>query len=314
MTEWRSHVVEQAAGFGVLALTVDELAAELGGFEDPVYCDADAALVSAVEVERAAGALGEEALVMRARLLQADMRQRKGEIAAVARPLWEVNQWAGEHDHRPLLARSHLVLARTFRDLGDLAACLEHSLDSVELLDDTTSPHVRVFYLMKLADALVWTGSYESARERYQQAERFAVASGAVEAQLRVLNNRAYAEYENGSPQRAWAVAERMQAVAATHGHPLSPNWLDTIGRVQVELGRYAEAEQTMRSCIERYDRQGYEEADALPEYLLTLAAAQRGLGAVQRAQESLDQCRTLCHERQLDDQFQGVGCTACRR
>ncbi len=69
----------------------------------------------------------------------------------------------------------------------------------------------------------------------------------------------------------------------------------DTIARTHIALGRYAEAEQTINLAIEHYVARGYEVAADEAEFMLTLAVAQRVLGASDRAQASLDSCRAIC-------------------
>ena len=52
-----------------------------------------------------------------------------------------------EHGARQPQARTHLVWANIHRHLGDAAQCLEHSLLSVELLDDdATPPHMQIWH------------------------------------------------------------------------------------------------------------------------------------------------------------------------
>jgi len=273
-----------------------ELSAALDAAEDnlEIGCDADASLRIAVEVAEAADALGEAELAARARLLRADMSDRKGQPVA-ARLLWEVNRWATEHDCRPLLARSHLLLARTYTNLGDMAVRLEHAVCSVETLDPAAPPQTRAFHLMKLADALKWNGSMEAARERYRQAEQLALTTSPPELMRMVLNNLAYGEYMAGEAQAAWTVIERLMAFGAANGMLLDPPLIDTIARIQIALGRYAEAEEMIDTGIRDYHARGYEVAADEAEQMLTRAVAQRFLGATARAQASLDHCRALC-------------------
>src|SRR5581483_10573151 len=147
---------------------------------------------------------GEAVLRMRARLLQADVWQRQGQTAAASRLLREVEAWASEHDSDVLKARIDRLLARIYYALGDVAACLEHAVLALQRLDADAPARTRSAYLMALAGALNATGSYDAARERYQQAERFAIAGADVPRQLAVLNNEAYSELEAGDPERAW--------------------------------------------------------------------------------------------------------------
>ncbi|HEU4425506.1 MAG TPA: GGDEF domain-containing protein [Pilimelia sp.] len=148
-----------------------------------------------------------------------------------------------------------------------------------------------------LGDALKYTTSMDAARERYRQAEALAARGGEVDLQLMALNNLAYGEYRFGRPERSWAEIERLLEVAAAHGQQLKPSYLDTIARTQIALGRHAEAEQTIRASLAQFDGQGFEYTRGYAEQLLTLAMAQRCLGATGRAQESLDRCRCVCDE-----------------
>jgi diguanylate cyclase (GGDEF)-like protein len=175
-----------------------------------------------------------------------------------------------------------------------VAALLAHALIAVEHLDGSMPPRRRLPYVVKYADALTETGSIEAARERYRQAALLARHSTDVRDEVMVLNNHAYAEYLSGEPERAWALIERMRAVAAARGHALDPNDLDTVASVQIALGRYAEAEQSVLAGIAAYP-DGHQEADALPEFLLTLAVTRRLQGDVTAAQATLDESRALC-------------------
>lgn len=280
--------------------TAGELAAELEAIEDRFGVDVDATRAKAAEIERAADALGEVPLRLRARLVGANARRRTGDIAAAARICWDVNAWASEHAHGPLLARSHQLLSAIYDNLGDTAAGLEHAVYALEFLDDSTPPRARAVFLVKLADDLAMSGSVEAARERYRQAEQVAVASGDVEMRTVVLNNFAYADYLAGDVPGAWATIERLHGVAAAAGMRLTPDARDTMARVQIALGRFAEAERTARANVRDYPTSGVEDVDGLAEFLLTLAVAQRRVGATDAAQSSVDRCAALCDERDL--------------
>ncbi|GIE34107.1 hypothetical protein Ait01nite_071520 [Actinoplanes italicus] len=282
-------------------ISAEALSAELLEIEDERSWDAQAELARALRIEEDARALGDPLLVVRARLCQANMRLRSGDIAGAVEQMWQVHEWAVANDARVLMARTHLIWAAIHQHLGDTEQALEHALLSVELLDDESTTHMHIWHRTKLADALWSAGSMEAARIRYAQAEELAVLTGSP-VLLCLLNNHAYAEYDTGNQQRAEEVADRLQRLATERGLTLEPAFLDTVGAIQVGNGRYAEAEATMRLCIEQHGEGRHEDADALPEYLLTLAGAQRGLGAYDRAQQSLDSCRGLCVERDLVD------------
>ncbi|WP_433299081.1 diguanylate cyclase [Actinoplanes sp. CA-030573] len=276
------------------------LAAALLELEDEINWDAGAMLERAQWLEREAKALGDELLVARARLSQANLHMRSGDLAGAARRIWKVHQWAVEHGARQLTARTHLVWANIHRLLGDAAQCLEHSVLSVELLDETATDHMRIWHRVKLADALSLNGSIDAARLRYQQAAELATRLGRPDLLLVLLNNFAYAELAAGNHERAQEVAARLQEHARTCGFRLDASLLDTVGAIQIENGQHAEAETTLLRCIEQHTTGSQDDADALPEYLLTLARAQRGLPAYDRAQHSLDESHRLCAEREL--------------
>ncbi|GAA2658385.1 tetratricopeptide repeat-containing diguanylate cyclase [Paractinoplanes durhamensis] len=268
--------------------------AELDRLEDWTGLDPRGRAARAAEVELAAARAGDTATEMRARLIQADVAERGGDLKQAVAIMWQVNEWAHQYGHRYLIARSHLLLGRTYRNMGDVAALLEHVVTAVEHLDASVPPRRRLPYIVKYADALTETGSIEAARERYRQAVELARYSTDVRDEILVLNNHAYAEYLSDEPERAWALIERMRAAAAARDHRLDPNDLDTVASVQIALGRYAEAEQTILEAITAYP-EGHQEADALPEFLLTLAVTRRLQGAAEAARDTLAECRSLC-------------------
>ena len=283
-------------------IDVARLSAALLEIEDQFNWDPVPMRARAAEVERQARLAGDELLVARARLCQANMRMRAGDIAGAAGEIWKIHEWAVDHGARQLQARTHLVWANVHRHLGDAAQCLEHSVLSVELLGDDATPHMQVWHRAKLADALGLAGSMDAARQRYAQTEELAIALDQPRLLMAMLNNYAYTELAAGNPERAQVVARRLEECAREYGFDLDPAAMDTVGAIAIENGRYAEAEQMLHRCIARHGEGSYEDADALPEYLLTLAQAQRGLGATDRAQVSLDESRTLAVERELGD------------
>jgi diguanylate cyclase (GGDEF)-like protein len=278
------------------------LDAELLAIEDRFVWDVNVTLETAAEIERAAEALGAEELVVRARLCQAHMWMRRGELARAARRIWEIDLWATERDRSIVRARANLVLAAVHRYLGDPATSLEHAIRAVEYLDDSATIHAKVWHRAKLAQALAEAGSRDAARTRFTQAEQLASSHEEYRLHMAVLNNFAYFEYKAGAYDRARQVAERLLGMAARHHVTLDPADLDTIGCIQIGSRLFAEAEQTMIGCIGLHGEGRHDDVDALAEYLLTLARARRGLGAVDRAQDALDESHALCTERGLSE------------
>jgi len=277
--------------------TAVELTRELDDLENSQGHDVEAIFAGAARIERAAGVLRETVLVCRARLVQADMDRRRGQVGRAARTFAEIHRWAELNQSQPLLARSHFHLALTYHYLGDHAASLEHAISAVELMDQATPRGLQVIYLIRLANSLAGTGAVDAARDRYLQAEQVAVAIGDLTRQMLVLNNLAYTEYEVGALDRASAVAARMHVVAGALGRDFLITERDTIANIQIRLGQYAAAEETVRAAVNA--PQWFEMHD-LADAALTLAEAQRRLGTVDTAQASLTRCRDLCDEREL--------------
>ncbi|MFC4068902.1 tetratricopeptide repeat-containing diguanylate cyclase [Actinoplanes subglobosus] len=282
------------------AVEAGTLAAALLTAEDQFVTDAVAELAVAVDLEHRAAALGDEVLLRRARLHRAGMSLRTGAFTGAAREIYDVQHWAALHGERLLEARAHGLCALVQRLAGDAAASLEHSLSAVELLDDTATEFMQIWFHTRLADALADTGAIDAARPRYRQAEEMARRTHQWELLSVLLNNWAHYEYEAGDVTRALEVIGRMTAHAAAHGLELDPPTLHTVGEIQAANGDYADAAQTMLTCIARYQAGHVEALGDLVYYRLTLARALRGLGDTGRAQENLDACRELCAELEL--------------
>jgi diguanylate cyclase (GGDEF)-like protein len=282
--------------------SVAQLSAALLDLEDSIFWNLESGLATAVGLLRQAEELGDEALIVRARLCRASILLRTGKVAVAGRETYEIHEWALAHGDRRLRSRSHLACANIERLFGDAAKVLDHTISAVELLDETATPFMQVWHHTRLGDALAATGAIEAARARFAQAEQLARRPGLEQRLLIVLNNWAYQECRAGEFARAQQVADRLLAEAAATGIELDPTALDTIGAIQNGNGRYAEAERTMRACIALHASGLNDDVDDLPDYLLTLARAQRGLGATDEAQASLDACRVLCLESELHE------------
>ncbi|MFI7370285.1 diguanylate cyclase [Actinoplanes sp. NPDC049668] len=282
------------------SIAARDLDAELTALEDRFGADIETVLARSEQIELAAGALADEAVQVRARLLQANMHRRAGDVARAARMCWEANSWADERAHRPLLARSHQMLSAVYDNLGDTATGLEHALRAVEFLDDDTPPRLRAVMLVKLADDLAMAGSPDAARERYRQAEEIALGLADIAMLVTVLNNLAYAEYLAGDFERAWAAMARLRETTDRAGQRLTPDAMDTLARIEIALGRHADAARTAAANVAEHAAGGGDDNDSMAEFLLTLAVAQRHLGETAAAQDSLDECAALCRERDL--------------
>ncbi|MFC4068880.1 GGDEF domain-containing protein [Actinoplanes subglobosus] len=284
----------------VLVLGADDLAGAITELEDTYVFDTVAMRDHAADLERRAHDLGEPLLAARARLCLGHLWLRSGDVAQADRIIRVVHRWATEHGDRPLLARAHSLWSTVHRHTGDDAASLDHMVIAVELLDGAGSAYLQIWTRVKLADALGQLGSLDAARERYAEAEQWAIRLGQQRLHVGVLNNWAWTECATGHPDRADTVVTRMLESAGRYDFELEPADLDTVAGVQIANGAYAEAEELLLACIERHRRGEHEDADALPEYLLSLARARRGRADVDQAQRTLDECRDMCAARGL--------------
>jgi len=273
------------------------LSAELDLLELTPFYSADSAFAPSVALERRARTLGAEHLQKRAQLIQADVLGRKGKLTASGQLIREINAWAETHGDPHLLARSHRLLSMFFDSIGDVPSSWEHAVRAVELVDDSMSDRLRADHLIGLGVVLVRTGAYDAARERYRAALQLAEDLNDVQLRLKILNNLAWLEDDAGDPHQAMEIAWRMQAFAARHDVALDAACLDTIAHAQVVLGRYVEAEHTLRPILDDADLES-RESEGLTEALKTAASAQRLQGHAERAQATLDRCLRLCEER----------------
>jgi two-component system cell cycle response regulator len=269
-------------------------------YEDLLSFDVAQAEREAAVWEAAADAAGEQELLWRARLLRADMIERRGDLATAARIIADVLHWAILHGCTRVQSRAHRVLARLYRAMGDLAANLDHMLQCVTALDDTTPVSGRIACLVKLADAYAETGSVQGARERYEEAVRLAAEHGNVRRHLMALNNYAYAEYDQGDPVRSREVLQRLRSAGQEHGESLDFSALDTVARVEALLGNHSAARHAAESALTAYRTVIAVEADAEADLLLTLAFTQRLAGDLPAAQRTLAEVRERCEQHSL--------------
>jgi diguanylate cyclase (GGDEF)-like protein len=273
-----------------------ELSSELAELEALSRFDRAGLDERAAAATTAAADLGRRDLELRARLVRADLLRRRGNVAEAGRQVQEIHRWAGENDSRHLLARTHFVLTAVFQELGDLSTALEHAVRAVDLLGEEPAPALQLDHLARLADCLGLSGDV-AARERYDAALRLATELGDVDRQLLVLNNRAYCETLVGAFDEALVWITRLQELATAHGLPLDVGRLDTVGRALMGLGRLEDAEAAMQPGLAPEMLAASRDGDAGADFLLTLAEIQRRRGALDRAQDTLDECVRRCDD-----------------
>ncbi|MEV6598509.1 GGDEF domain-containing protein [Actinoplanes sp. NPDC051346] len=292
-----------SSGQAVAATALDAIAldAEIDALAEQAGIDVEVALPRVAMLEQLAADLGDSVLRWRCTVLRADLVERRGDLIESMKLAWEAHAWATAAGCNRVLSRAHEMLGRAFRNMGDLVANLEHRIQSVDALDDTTPPTVTVKSLIKLADAFAETESLTAARERYEEAFRMAEDLGDLRLQAMVFNNWAYREYEHGDAHLARQVLDRLVALSEVQGWELDYCDLDTIARVELRLRHYLEAETAALAALESYRTGDHSESDAEPDLLLTLAAVQRHRGALEEAQESLTASKILSDAAHID-------------
>jgi diguanylate cyclase (GGDEF)-like protein len=276
--------------------------AELALLEMVPYSDPAAAVEPTDRLERLAAEHGWDDVMMRARLVRADIVGREGRTAEAGTVVRQVHEWATQHADHHLLARAERLLSAFYTHVGDQPAALEHAVRALELLPDDALPRTRADHLMALAAALARTQSFDAARDRYQTVFQIADQTDDVALRLAALNNLAYIEYWAGQSQAAMRFAAQMQLLAERHGITLGFAHLDTVARAQMEMGQYSVAVRTLQPLLTDSSDARVTEPDEVAEILLTIAEAQRMMGQHDEAQHSLEHAAELCDERDLQE------------
>jgi len=294
--------VTLSIGRDVPQLTQEQAHAELATLEMLPYQDPPAAMEPAERLERLGAEHGWDDVMMRARLVRADVVGRQGRTADAGTLVRQVHAWATEHHEQHLVARAERQLSSFYMHVGDQPAALEHAVRALELLPDDALPRTRADHLMALAAALARTQSFDAARDRYQTIFQIADHTGDVALRLAALNNIAYIEYLAGQPQAAMRYAGQLQQLAERHGVPLGFARADTVARAHMEMGQYAVAVHTLQPLLTGGSDVPQTEPDEVAEIWLTIAEAQRMMGQHANAQHSLEQAAQLCDERDLQE------------
>jgi two-component system cell cycle response regulator len=276
------------------------LVAALDAMEMVPAADFRTVVMPADHAERLAAELGRVDLQMRARLVRADVLLREGDTGESGRMAQQVNAWASEHGDSYLLARSHHLLSVFFHHVGDVADALGHSVECVAHTGAEVPTRIRARHLSTLAISLHQNGSSDEARRRFQEALDIATATGDYELSLQVLNNMAYTAYEHANGEDAATLIDEMRTFETRYGVPLRAHYLDTIARIEILRGRYAEAEATLQPILDGSAEHLLTEGNALAECLRTVAEAQRLRGNLTGAQTTLDRAAAVCEERGL--------------
>ena len=268
----------------------EALRRRLGELEDLVGSDPARAASEARLLQERARALDDDDSLTRARVWEAEAVQRDGDTAAAAALVAQVRRQRPDLP-RELAVQCSWILSRVFTDIGDRPTALEHALDAAAASDDDDVPRrLRTRVLLKVADLLDELGAQEDSRSWYRRAEELAV--GDAQLHLMVVNNRAFSELELGDAEAAQREVDLLEELSRRYDRPLNANALDTVSRVHLLRGDARAAEAAARAAVETNAQMDSKNADDLPFYLLTLAAALRTLGDPAGASAALEEAR----------------------
>ncbi|WP_017812192.1 MULTISPECIES: tetratricopeptide repeat-containing diguanylate cyclase [Paenibacillus] len=280
--------------------TAEQFADVLDTLELMPYRNTNAAVAAVQKALVLVEEMDNEELSQRTRLIQADVMARQGKVAEAGRIMFHIHQWAEEHRHPHILARSQRLIAGFYRRIGDNESALQHAIAGLRELPDTAPPSTRADHLMMLALTLDEVGAYEDSERRFQEVLMLATLMDDTQLLMFALNNMAYTRYEMGQAEEAYRLVNKLRDLAKRKHVELGASQLDTIAQVEILLGHPAQAEQTLAPVINDPLSRKLGDLMVLPECLLTAAEAQRLQGKLTQAQSTLDEARHLCHEHGL--------------
>ncbi|MCD5311342.1 GGDEF domain-containing protein [Kineosporia babensis] len=273
-------------------LTPAQLTQELAALDDVVGFDPAGALRQATALRARAEELADHDATVSAILWQAEASQRDGEPAAASVLINQVRDafapLSAEHT-----VRAAWLMSRVYTDLGDRPAALEHAMDSVAAFGEDVSRRLRTRVLIKVGDLLDELGAREDSLIWYGRAEELAVGDGRMH--MLVVNNRAYGALEAGEAQVALHEAQALMTLSTRYQRPLNADALDTIARIHLLRRNPGAAAETAQQAVDAAQQLETKVADALPEYLLTLAVSQRQLGLPEVASATLKRAGQMC-------------------
>ncbi|MEW4369854.1 tetratricopeptide repeat-containing diguanylate cyclase [Paenibacillus kandeliae] len=244
--------------------------------------------------------IGDEALLIRTKLIQADIMARQGKVAEAGRIIRQSNEWAERNGHKHILARSHRLLAGFFRRLGDNESALQHAIISVQQLPDNALLSLRADHLMMIGLTLDEVGAYEDSIKHFNEVLEIAKITDDVQLSLFALNNMAYSRCEEGKGEEAYRLATEMREIARLNNVELNASHLDTIAAIELLLGHPEKAEATLAPLVNDPLSRRLGDLSVLPECLITTAEAQRLQGKLKQAQKTLNEARHMCREQGL--------------
>ena len=259
--------------------------------------DVEAAAARAEVVARAAARTGDQGLLQRARMVIADAAGRRGRTAELGIVAREALAWGTEQDDRFVMARAHRLLSTFYEILGDGGTALEHAIAGLELLPEDGSTFFRGDHETRLAAAHHTLRSFGPARERFTRLILWSEEIEDHELRLRSLNNLAFMEYSDGQVEESLRLSREMIEHSQRTGMPLGAAAWDTVARIQMSGGNYAQAERTLQGALAAG---GITEVKEIADLHVSMATCQRMLDRFADAARSLDVAQAQSAGREL--------------
>jgi len=229
----------------------------------------------------------------RLELVVVSVDHTQGDAAQGAMHARQALDWAVAHADRAVQARCHRFLSSVFRRVGEPGLALEHAVSANDLLDDDQSPIVHAAARLCLADALGAAGSYDESQRRYTEAAQLIDDDGLPLLRLAILNNSAFTYHMAHQTNEALAAVDVLLRTSAARHLVLGMSERDTVARVLVVAGRFAEAERVLAPAMAPLT--AFDDPDGFAMGNVTLAEVCRHLGALDRAQAAIDRGYALC-------------------
>jgi diguanylate cyclase (GGDEF)-like protein len=155
--------------------------------------------------------------------------------------------------------------------------------------------------MLAVALAFDESGNAAEAARRYQEVVDVGLRIGHARLAINGLNNMAYVHCEEGHPELAIPLVERMSQIAEEYGSRLNARHLDTAAKVELMLGAPEVALRILDDVLSAAPGSPTAEPEPLAQCLVTAAEAQRMLGDLDGAGQTLERMRILCEKQQLN-------------
>jgi diguanylate cyclase (GGDEF)-like protein len=237
---------------------------------------------------------GDGATTRRLKVVLATVGVKRGFISQSVAEVQQILLWAVDHGERRLQSRCHRLLGWVCDMVGDQALAQEHAVASNDLLDESDDPVLRAAARLGLADSLGSPSSIKESRRHYDEALQLVSDDDETGIRYTIQNNYAHTEFLANELAAALVAVERLLSISAANDRPLMLFARDTVASVYLAVGKVGEAEQMLALVMDPTFVPD-SEPDSTAMCLVTLSEVYRNQGRLDRAQEAVRRCSSLC-------------------